>query len=362
MKCVWRRGVSVVLLTAVLCIFAPAVRATTWQNASIGNWFIASNWTLGVPASNTDAIVQNGGVALLFDPGANAAGLFLGINGQSGGLSISNGGTLAQTGGAFLGRNTKSTGTVTVWGANSAWSAGTLRLGRTTDPAGAGAGFLRVENDRSARTVESQLAWGSASSGSATVTGGGYWEIVSTLDVGFRGSGSLTVSAGGFVTGATGANIAPFAGSTGTATVTGNGSAGYNGGPLYIGGRDNGAGATVNGGSGSLRIQNGGYVQATELKFFNNGVLEVDNGSTTVPGLKILGGRPFPPSGGTLGDMVVGTTTAGRMEIRPGGVVWSHRSFIGISSGGNGVVLVTDSNSRWLSNGSVGSSPTSPCT
>jgi hypothetical protein len=60
------------------------------------------------------------------------------------------------------------------------------------------------------------------------------------------------------------------------------------------------------------------------LKFFSNSTLDIDNGSRAVAGLQIaVARRRRRPA--TLGDMVVGLNTSGRMEISGGGTVTSAR-------------------------------------
>ena len=281
----------------------------------------------------------------------------IGQDTSRGTLNVQNGG-IVESGAATIAAHNTSTGSATVTGTNSSWlSNAPFHVGF------AGTGSLTISNGGRLQTVDSTtLGSMSGGNGTATVTGtNSSWLSNAPFHVGFAGTGSLTISNGGTLQNLD-STLGAMSGGNGTATVTGNGSTWVNEGPLYIGGRDNGAGASVNGGSGSLRIQSGGYVQATHLKYFNNGVLEVDNGSTTVAGLYIVGGVPQPPPGGTLGDMVVGTTAAGRMEIggprppnccRVDGTVSNHRGFIGMNPGGNGAVLVTGQNSYWGNTGSV---------
>src|SRR3954466_11728527 len=80
---------------ALLPALSPlALAQTDWQG-SLGDWFIASNWTQGVPASNSDASIANGGTALVSSgsPHAQASILRIG-NGGNGTVLLSGNGRL----------------------------------------------------------------------------------------------------------------------------------------------------------------------------------------------------------------------------------------------------------------------------
>ncbi|HEY3392162.1 MAG TPA: hypothetical protein VGK58_05620, partial [Lacipirellulaceae bacterium] len=67
----------------------PLLAQTQWQNAGSGDWMEPTNWTAGVPTSTTDAIITNGGTALLTTAGVQVQDLILGdLANTSGGLSI----------------------------------------------------------------------------------------------------------------------------------------------------------------------------------------------------------------------------------------------------------------------------------
>lgn len=69
------------------------------------------------------------------------------------------------------------------------------------------------------------------------------------------------------------------------------------------------------------------------LKIVAPGSAEVNNGSTSVPGLIASGNPPSHSDGGALGDIAVGNTVAGRMEILAGGEVTVNRGYLGNNSG-----------------------------
>src|SRR5437763_8920264 len=191
-----------------------------WK-ASLGDWFISTNWTsAGVPNSTIEAVIANGGTALITAPGAEALDLFLGVptgvgstgtllvtnNGSSlgsltidnvaliaqspaagvtvtGTLTISNGASFFQPAGAAMtvasGTN-PSHGNVTITGAGSSLNVAALALGFDI-----GQATLNVQSGGAALTTETSIAGSgnhgassSASTGSATVTGAGpAWSV-----------------------------------------------------------------------------------------------------------------------------------------------------------------------------------------
>jgi len=68
---------------------ATTMAQTTWTNPSLGNWFVSSNWSNGVPGSN-GASIANGGTALISSGGAGASNFSL-----SDGQLLLSGGTLS---------------------------------------------------------------------------------------------------------------------------------------------------------------------------------------------------------------------------------------------------------------------------
>jgi hypothetical protein len=62
-----------IVLFAVLGITSPhrggsASAQNFWGADGVGNWNVAANWSAGVPKATTDAQINNGGTARLFDP------------------------------------------------------------------------------------------------------------------------------------------------------------------------------------------------------------------------------------------------------------------------------------------------------
>ncbi len=114
-------------------------------------------------------------------------------------------------------------------------------------------------------------------------------------------------------------------------------------GVIYVSGSGD---TSASGGAGALHILSGGQVKATLLKVFQPAFVEIDNGSTSVPGLIASGDEPAHAAGGSFGDIAIGNTGTGRMEIRSGGAVANRRGFIGGNAGSEGAVLVTGSGAQ----------------
>ncbi len=343
-------------LTALLSAAASkGARAdTNWAN-SFGDWFIASNWDNGIPGillGPQQAYITNNGTALmnrLVDTGFGVGPAFftdlhLGfLKNTSGTLLMTNSGGAAAASmqlqslwvgeGGLPGSGTGATGTLSVANGASIVVQASCFMGICNG------GYLRI-------------ASGSQATGTTTINGSGSIVRTDALILGGATSnGTLNVLNGAHLE--TGyAELAPNVGGTGSATITGAGSSFIASSNLLVGGTIGGSG-TVNGGSGVLHITSGGYVQAANVRFFDGGLLEVENGSTTVAGLRIVGGTNEPGPGGTLGDLAVAVTTAGRMEILTGGKLASKRGYIGFGSGSDGAVIVSGAGSRWDCTGSL---------
>ena len=116
------------------------------------------------------------------------------------------------------------------------------------------------------------------------------------LAVGGSGTGMLTIEAGGRVSNTSGF-IGRFAGSIGTATVTGNGTHWAMSGRLSIGGD---ADMGTNGGTGTLNIQPGGSVDvADDTVLFPNGLVRLQGGTLATTEFDVQGGE-FQWTSGTL--------------------------------------------------------------
>ncbi len=179
---------------------------------------------------------------------------------------------------------------------------------------------------------------GYAGSGSAVVTGNGSaWSTSNSLYVGYyfgsSGHGALSIEAGGSVSSGSSATIASGSGSDGSVTVSGMGSTltvgefSYD--ELRIGG---GSMAT-----GVLRVENGGTV-------INSGSSRIGTSSPQASGMVTVSGEGSSWSTGN--ELYVGSSGTGELRIESGGSV-TGRSTIGSESGSHGTVVVTGSGSEW---------------
>ncbi|MBN2580696.1 MAG: hypothetical protein JXB10_17050 [Pirellulales bacterium] len=178
--------------------------------------------------------------------------LYVGENG-CGTLNISNGGVVSSDLGiqSFIGRNSGSTGTITVDGFGSIWTcfSNLLFVGYC------GNGTLNITNGGAVMGETYSyhacyIGYDNISMGTVTVDGSGStWKDLTTLTIGYSGSGTLNLTNGGSVCNSF-CILGYCNGSSGTVTIDGAGSILINKGDLYIG----------NSGSGTLNINNDGVV------------------------------------------------------------------------------------------------------
>ena len=140
-------------------------------------------------------------------------------------LVIQNGGTLAVSGGGFVGNLPGGVGAVTVTGAGSNWqTSGSVVVG------GLGTGTLTIQDGGTVNSLGGgSVGLATGSTGTVTVTGpGSTWNNSpgGGLNIGSSGTGTLTIANGGRVINITpaAANIGDDPGSQGMVTVTGPGS------------------------------------------------------------------------------------------------------------------------------------------
>lgn len=410
---------SVVMISSLAFCHTASAQISDWINPGADNWFNPTNWNLGVPGSGTIARINNGGFALLFDPGGSAAFLWMGSNAASlltisgpgnltlhggeldvarGDLRIQNGGFLDVLNHPTLGSSAEigalGPATVIVTGANSLLKSGSLYLG-TSGTSIIGSGTLRIENGGWVDTFYSaRLESEVSKTTTALITGAGSrWTIAEVLTVqgggasavtiadrgtinagvtqigrnstltvtgsgsslntsssfqsiivGYLGTGTLNVQSGGVVNSpiaVLGYSFSPETYGTGSATITGAGSLWNVSQKLFVGGD-----GVDYAGTGVLRVQNGGLVQAPMIRVSNIGSVEVDNGSTTVAGLAISGGAAAPNLN-NLGDLSIGVNANGRMTITGGGDVWTATGQIGRNAGRMGSAVVQGAGSTW---------------
>ena len=178
------------------------------------------------------------------------------------------------------------------------------------------------------------------SSGEVTVSGSGStWDNDGSLRLGHEGEGTLEVLDGGQVS-SDGSYLAHQSGSSGTVSVTGAGSTWDISGSLYVGGHKTGPGGT-----GELTVSGGGSVQVADtLKVWGGGTVNFDGGTIRAETIDRTAGT-FNWNGGTVaftddltvdtgqpfGDTVVVEHTlevADRLIIGPGGSIEVHNGTI----------------------------------
>jgi T5SS/PEP-CTERM-associated repeat protein len=224
---------------------------------------------------------------------------------------------------AHLGFNAGITGTVTVHGAGSTWT----NSGISLNVGNSGSGTLNIEAGGEVGSTTGYLGRYAGSSGTATVTGvGSKWTNNGFFYVGNSGSGTLNIEAGGQVNSTSG-DLGYNAGANGTATVTGAGSKWTNNGFFYVG----------NSGGGTLDIQAGGQVTNT------TGYVGHNTGSSGTVNVSGAGSKWTNSS-----TLYVGNLGSGTLNIEAGGELSNFRGNLGFATAGNGTVTVTGADSKWI--------------
>ncbi len=178
---------------------------------------------------------------------SNTYGIFVGYNGQ-GTLDITNGGAVSNNYSGYIGNMVGATGVVTVDGIDSTWTCegyyNHLHVGNS------GHGTLNITNG-GAVISDSQgyIGKDSGSTGVVTVDGSSStWTHNGSLRVGYYGHGTLNIINGGTVSNSLG-DIGYLSGSVGEVTVDGSGSTWTNSWDLYVGRSGHGTLNITNGGA-----------------------------------------------------------------------------------------------------------------
>jgi T5SS/PEP-CTERM-associated repeat protein/autotransporter-associated beta strand protein len=241
-------------------------------------------------------------------------------------LNISNGGAVSN-GTGYLGFNFGSDGTASVDGPGSSWTTnGFFYVGNNGDGVlDVTDGGLVVSNGSFA-----YLAFHSASTASATIDGAdSLWSNANGLYIGFGGEGTLNIVNGGAMESGFFANVGFSPGATGTIAVSGSGSRFANAGTLAIGGNVGGPGGT-----GIVRIEDGGSVSAAAVNVWSSGTLEIGQAPTLQTNTLMF-------DGGTL-RAVDDTSFDNDATLGAGGVVLDSNGFnatlAGVFSGTGGLI------------------------
>ena len=337
-------GVSlIVLLGSSSVAFAQATidggATVTVPGTESSPWNVGGDLTVGDVGTGT-LLVENGGIVsniygyigknsgstgsvTVSGAGSqwnNSDNLYVGVSG-TGTLLVENGGIVSSKNG-IIGSESGSTSSVTVRGAGSQWNnSGYLYVG------GFGTGTLLVENGGIVSNINGHIGFQSGGNGSVTVSGAGsQWNNSGNLYVGLFGTGTLLVENGGIVSNPHG-YIGNDSGGTGSVTVSGAGSKWINSGNLRVGDM----------GTGTLLVENGGIVSSVGgyIGSQSGGI-----GSVTVRGAG---------SQWNSGTLDVGEAGTGTLLVENGGIVSSAYGYIGYRSGVTGSMTVRGAGSQWNS-------------
>jgi fibronectin-binding autotransporter adhesin len=314
-----------------------------WMAMLLGAINLFSCPTLPVHA----AIVQSGNVE-------RSSGDYYYIGKSSVGAVTVNGGSALNTTQGYMGYSSGSFGTATVTGIGSTWTNEySIYVGHF------GSGTLYIEAGGEVNsTLDCILGYGSAATGTATVSGiGSKWTIRDNFRIGSNGTGFLNIISGGQVSnrnGYLGHSYTSGYSPIGTATITGPGSKWENTFDLFVGYT----------GSGKLTVEDGGLVTARTLyasfgNLFGNGIISA-NGAVIDADFIFDGNHGSQTSvafgsNGTLnltldgsGALGAGYKGSGTLRITDGAAVKSTSGYIGYDSGSTGTATVTGSGSKWI--------------
>ncbi len=327
-----------------------------WNNASGGDFQFGGNWLGGTPPGTSDVAIfdlSSQGYVVTFTGSATtdtlyvqtdvvtfdlnsftytlsnntlvpiAIGPFQGMNGQlnvrngtlraaaraiyvgwsgQGSLTLSNG-AIAEGNADALGVWAGSNGSATVRDGGSMWNSASFTVGSF------GHGALTVSTGGVVSSTQGLVASSEGSSGSVAVRDlGSTWTMPGVLHVGRRGEGDLTISSNGRVESGWG-YVATISGSVGSAIVRDSGSIWTISNSLYIAGD-----LTSMGGSGSLRVRDGGQVSVKDtIKVWPSGMLILFGGGTVGTGGGLDSQGVLAGSG-----TVVGNVNVSMGAVRPG--------------------------------------------
>jgi uncharacterized repeat protein (TIGR01451 family) len=218
-------------------------------------------------------------------------------------LNVTNGGAVTN-GEGYLGFNFDATGTASIDGTGSSWTNfGFFYIGNNGD------GTLDVTNGGALNSFGSfaYVGYAAQSTGIATIDGAGsLWTNGHGLYIGFNGNGMLKLTNGGGLSSAFFANVGFSPGSTGTVEITGAGSSFENTGVLSIGGNVSGPGGT-----GLLRIADGGAASASAVNIWNTATLDIGSGGAIgTPTLSIDGALHLAGGAASLDGALAMTANA----------------------------------------------------
>ena len=393
-------------LAAVVLTFAAGATALAAVTTTGSIYNSGNEYYVGYTDSSTGTLTINGGSLLSKANGyvgytatstgtatvtgsgskwTNSGNLYVGRSGN-GTLNIQANGQVSNTTG-YVGYNSGSTGTATVTGSGSTWTnSGNLYVGYS------GNGTLNIQANGQVINAAGSIG----SLGAVTVTGSGSkWTNVNGLAV----NGTLNIQANGQVSNATGSI-------GGAVTVTGSGSKWTNVGGLtvfsgvlgieaggqvsssfgYLKGINAFPGTVTVTGNGSkwtntydvsvgydsvgtLSVRQNGQATARDLSVGEDGygTLSIESGGLVSSVNGYLGHTDLSPHGSTgtatvtgsgsrwtnSGDLHVGLSGNGTLNIQGNGQVSSAKGYIGYYADSIGTVTVTGSGSKWTNTGEL---------
>jgi outer membrane autotransporter protein len=306
-------------------------------------------------AEDQATVTLTGGITLGSNPGANgtltidnatvSAGATLSAGSLGDGqVTVQNGGTLISGDGldaATLGSGANGTGSATVTGVGSTWTAnGNVEVGRQ------GAGTLSIL-DSAVAAVMGELLIGDEAGGTGTVTVDDATLSADVILVGNDGAGTMTISGGSTVT-VDDFIVANAAGSSGTATVTGTGTSLDLAIELNVGLEGTGTLDVTNGGNilAADGVRVGTYADGVGTININGVNSEITNNANTRIGddgtgtVALTNGAHFYADLGTfIGDAA---TATGTLTLDGSGTYWENGGDFFVGYSGSGSVSVTN--------------------
>ncbi len=352
--------IAATALTGLCTVAFPQMslaQAVSWEGSVSDDWFDAANWDGGLPAAGTDAFLDTVTPNPTLIDGGNAATHVLGIGEDDvGALTIQAGGELDSNRG-LLGMGGSASGTLTVTGAESAWTTAysSAGLGNAAIHVGdMGEGLLEIGDGARVTAGSTFGAFNGMiigrhgdASGQVVVTGDdSLLQVHPRMFVGYAGQGSLIIEDGGRVEHILGGGNNQqgqigFAGGHGEVEIRGAGSEWTIGNNLHVGDGREGAGST-----GTLLIEDDGRV-VNSFSFV--GFADDSEGTAIVR----TGGR------WENGGLEVGTqdTSRGTLLIEDGGLITSSYGGLGREAGTFGSATISGPDARWNIVGTPGAAP-----
>jgi T5SS/PEP-CTERM-associated repeat protein len=201
-----------------------------------------------------------------------------------------------------------------------------------------GTGRLLISEGVNVASGTGYLGYHAGSTGTAAVSGTGTaWTSSGDIYVGNSGAGSLIVTGAGSVANASYAYLGYNAGSSGSAAVSGTGAAWTSGNTLYVGYN----------GSGSLSVTDGAAVSS------GGGAIGYNAGSD---GTVIVAGKDLHGTAATwtsTGSFYVGNYGTGSLTIADGAGMSNTTGYVGRYAGAVGTVAVDGAGSVWTNSSNL---------